>query len=71
MDKLRSRLPFCLDFVGCKLLNLLYLFVSLDSVILKDLVMLTDKTRHSLECCARHDFGPSAGKPAHSKEALT
>ena len=48
MDKLRSRLLFCLDFIGCKLLNLLYLFLSLDSVILKETVMLTDKTRHSL-----------------------
>jgi len=50
MEEVRSRLPFCLDFIGCKLLNLLYLFASRDSVILKETVMLTDKIEHSLEC---------------------
>jgi hypothetical protein len=46
MDQLRCQLPFCSKFYDCKLLEMLYLFVSQQSVILKDRVMLTDKTGH-------------------------
>jgi hypothetical protein len=46
MDQLRPQLPFCSKFYGCKLLEILYLFVSQQSVNLSELVMLTDKTEH-------------------------
>ena len=46
MDQLRPQLPFCSKYYDCKLLEMLYLFVSQQSVILKDRVMLTDKTGH-------------------------
>ena len=46
MDQLRPQLPFCSKFYDCKLLQMLYLFVSQQSVILKAWVMLTDKTGH-------------------------
>ena len=46
MDQLRPRLPFCSIFYDCKLLEMLYLFVSQQSVNLKALVMLTDKSGH-------------------------
>ena len=46
MDQLRLQLPFCSNFYDCKLLEMLYLFVSQQSVNLKYLVMLTDKTEH-------------------------
>ena len=46
MDQLRPQLPFCSKFYDCKLLEMLYLFVSQQSVIMKELVMLTDKTEH-------------------------
>ena len=50
MDQLRTQLPFCSNFYDCKLLEMLYLFVSQQSVILRELVMLTDKTEHFSHC---------------------
>ena len=47
MDELLYRLPFFFHFFACKLLETLYLIVSLRSVDLKCTVMMTDKTRHS------------------------
>ena len=47
MDELLYRLPFFFDFFACKLLEMLYLIVSLKSVDLKCNVIMTDKTRHS------------------------
>jgi hypothetical protein len=46
MDQVRPQLPFCSKFYDCKLLQMLYLFVSQQSVNLKAWVMLTDKTEH-------------------------
>ena len=46
MDQLRPRLPFCSIFYDCKLLEMLYLFVSQQSVNLRGWVMLTDKSGH-------------------------
>ena len=47
MDQLRRRLPFCSIFYSCKSMKILYLFISQQSVILKQAVMVTQKTRHS------------------------
>ena len=49
MDQVRPQLPFCSKFYDCKLLQMLYLFVSQQSVNLKAWVMLTDKTEHLAE----------------------
>ena len=48
MDQLRYRLPFCSIFYVRKFLEMLYLFVSLRSVVLKLAVTLTHKTEHFL-----------------------
>ena len=46
MDQVRPQLPFCSKFYDCKLLEMLYLFVSQQSVNLREAVMLTDKIGH-------------------------
>ena len=46
MDQLRPQLPFCSNFSGCKLLEILYLFVSQQSVNLREMVMVTQKSEH-------------------------
>ena len=46
MDQVRPQLPFCSNFYACKLLEILYLFVSQQSVNLKQMVMLTQKREH-------------------------
>ena len=43
MDQLRSQLPFCSKFYGCKFLEMLYLFVS-PICQSERMVMLTEKT---------------------------
>jgi hypothetical protein len=47
MDQLRPQLPFCSKYYDCKLLEILYLIVSQQSVNLMGRVTLTDKTEHS------------------------
>ena len=48
MEEVRERLPFCLDFVAVNCCIYMYLFASPESVVLKETVMLTQKTRHSM-----------------------
>lgn len=51
MDQVRPQLPFCSNFYGCKSLQMLYLFISQQSVNLRQMVMLTDKIGHFRDIC--------------------
>jgi hypothetical protein len=48
MEEVRERLPFCFDFVAVNCCIYMYLFASLNPVVLKETVMLTDIIEHSM-----------------------
>jgi hypothetical protein len=66
MEEVRERLPFCLDFVAVNSCIYMYLFASLDPVVLKETVMLTQETGHSMIANCQLLIADCVGAKVHS-----